>query len=213
MKCKNAFWLSLVCGITLACAPVLAQGQQQGAPALSPPNGAQSGARPGSPLPPLPHLDPDERDARKTIPGPYRLTYTFRELDGSKRIGTQQYAVVSDADTGWTTLKLGTKVPIAVAEYRENSSPEAPTPMSYIDIGMNFQYRLRQFANGIELRSHIVQSAIDTQQPNPKNPVIRQSDLENTVLLQENKPVIIGTVDLPGTTHVLEIQVELMKIP
>ncbi len=78
---------------------------------------------------------------------------------------------------------------------------------------MNFQCRLHQFANGMELQSHIVQSAIDTQQSNLKNPVIRQSDFENSVLLQENKPVIIGTVDLPGTTHVLEIQVELTELP
>jgi hypothetical protein len=206
MKRKNAVLLLLVCGLTLACSPMLAQGAQQDAP--PPPNG-QSGARLG----PAPVLSQDERDAQRTIPGPYRLTYTFRESDGNKRIGTQQYAVALDTNPGWTTLKLGTKVPIALAEYRENRPADAPTPMSYIDIGMNFECRLHQFANGMELQSHIIQSAVDTQQPNPKNPVIRQSDLQGAVLLQENKPIIIGTVDLPGTTHVLEIQVELTKIP
>jgi hypothetical protein len=211
MKCKNAVWISLVCGVGLVCSPVLAQGAQQDAP--PPPNGQQSGARPGLPPPPPPVLSQDERDAQRTIPGPYRLTYTFRELEGNKRIGTQQYAVALDTNPGWTTLKLGTKVPIAVAEYRENRPAAAPTEISYIDIGMNFQCRLHQFANGMELQSHVVQSAIDTEQTNANGPVIRQSDLQGAVLLQENKPVIIGTVNLPGTTHVLEIQVELTKLP
>jgi hypothetical protein len=33
------------------------------------------------------------------------------------------------------------------------------------------------------------------------------------MLLNEGKPLIIGNVDLPGTTLVLEIQVELTKLP
>jgi hypothetical protein len=190
MKQKNGFLLLLALAIIFASAPVVAHAAQQ-----------------KSIPPPPPEAQPT------TISGPYRLTYILTEMDGSKRIGSQRFAMVLDADPGRrTTLKMGTKVPIVTGEYKENGPPNSLNPVSYIDLGMNFQVELRQFSNGLELRSHIVESAIDAQQPNPTDPVIRQTDFENSVLLNEDKPLIIGTVDMPGTTHVLQIQVELTKL-
>ena len=188
MKRRNGFSLLLALAIIFACAPVAAHAAQQKDILPSPPE-----AQP------------------KTISGPYRLTYVLTEMDGSKRVGSQRFAMVLDANTGRATLKMGTKVPIVTGEVKENGSSN--NPISYIDLGMNFQVELRQFSNGLELRSHIVESAVDTQQPNPRDPVIRQTDFENSVLLNEDKPLIIGTVDMPGTTHVLQIQVELTKLP
>jgi len=229
MKCRNKFWISLVCGITLACSPVLAQSPQQDAlPPL--PNGQQAGARPG--LPP-PVLSPDQRNAQRTIPGAYRLTYTLAEMDGTKRVGSQRYAIVLDSgeEVPSAQLKLGSKVPLETGELQGSSTSQT---ISYIDVGLSIDASLRSFANGYELRSHIVQSAIDIspppplpplpppsqqslpplpQQPLPKDPVIRETNLKSAVLLQENKPVIIGNVDMLGSTHVLQIQVELTKVP
>jgi len=218
MKCSNSFWISLVCGITLACTPMLAQGPQQDAPP-PPPNGehsgpppdAQAGARPG--LPPLPHLDNmDERDSRRMITGPYRLTYTLTEMDGNKRLGSHRYEIVLDA--GWdippAQLRLGTKVPIETGEVQANSS--AQTTISYIDVGLNIEASLKQFANGLQLRSHVIQSAVDPQQSVAKQPVIRQTDFRSDILLNEGKSLTIGNVDMPGTTHVLQIEVLVTKI-
>lgn len=214
MKYRNAFWLSLVCGIALACVPVLAQGARQDAPPL-PPNGQQPGTRPGSPLPPLPRLDPDQqRDAQRTILGPYRLTYTLTEMDGTKRIGSQHYTIMLDAspskDWKWASLKLGTKIPIETGESKTNLSLQ--TQISYIDVGIDIRSTLGQFANGLELSSDVVQSAVDSPQSLLKTPVIRQTDLQNTVLLNEDKSVILGNMDTPGSTHSLQIQVELTRV-
>jgi hypothetical protein len=219
MNSRNAFWISLVCGISLACSPVLAQGAPQDAPP-PPPNGEQSGppsdgqagTRPG--LPPLPRLDNmDERDSRRTITGPYRLTYTLTEMDGNKRLGSHRYEIVLDA--GWdiqpSQLRLGTKVPIETGEFQANSS--AQTTISYIDVGLNIEASLKQFANGLQLRSHVIQSAVDPQQSVAKQPVIRQTDFRSDILLNEGKSLTIGNVDMPGTTHVLKIEVEVNKIP
>jgi hypothetical protein len=200
MKRKSAILLILTLVIVLTSAPkfMLAVSQPSSPKATSPT--------------PQNH-DEGEKNAQRTIAGPYRLTYTFKEMDGNKPIGFMHYAMVLDADAGRATLKMGTKVPIVTGEYKENSSPNSLNPISYIDLGMNFQVALRQFPNGLELRSHISESAVDTEQPNPTDPVIRQTDFENSVLLNEIKPVILGTVDMPGTTHVLQIQVEVSKLP
>jgi hypothetical protein len=222
MKNKTMIWLSLVCGIILACSPVLAQGPQNGAPApppngerLGPPPGQQPGSHPGSPLPSLPPmspLDPDQRDAQRTIPGAYRLTYTLTEMDGSKKVGVHRYSIVLDAghNVPPSQLRLGSKVPLETGELQGNSTSQS---ISYVDVGLNIEASLRSFANGLELRSQVTQSAVDPQQSLTKDPVIRATDFRSTVLLTEDKPLIIGTVDMPGTTHVLQIQVELTKIP
>ena len=210
MKCRNAFWLSLTCGIVLAYSPVLAQGARQDAP--PPPNGQQSGARPGVPPLPPPVLSLDQRDAQRTISGPYRLTFTITEMDGSKKINSQHYVMAGDADAPPTELKLGTKIPIETGASGANALP-SQTQISYIDIGLNVRARLWQFANGLELSSKISQSAVDSQQSLLKSPVIRQTDLVSTVLLTENKPTTLGMMDELGTTHRLQIEVEVTKIP
>ncbi len=219
MKNKNMIWLSLVCGIILACSPVLAQGPQNGAPApppngerLGPPPGQQPGSRPGSPLPPLSHMDPNDRDAQRTVPGPYRLTFTITEMDGSNKVNSQHYVVLGDADAPPTDLRLGTKIPIETGASGSSTLP-ALSQITYVDVGLNIHARLQRFANGVELSSNISQSAIDSHQPNPKSPVIRQTSLQSTVLLTENKPTVLGTMDELGSNRRLEIQVELTKIP
>jgi hypothetical protein len=202
MKRKNGFPLLLVLAIIFASAPVAAHAAQQ--KDASPPQAAQ-------PAPPQPN-SADQRDAKQTITGPYRITYTLTEMDGSKRVGSHRYAIVLDAgeEVPAAFLKLGSKIPLQTGEL-QTSPPQ--TQFSYIDVGLNISASLRSFANGLELRTHIVQSAIDTQQPLPTDPVIRQTDLQSAVLLQENKSVTIGNMDMLGTTHVLQIQVELTKLP
>jgi hypothetical protein len=206
MKRKNAFWLSVICGMGFAFAPVLAHGTQKSTP---PPNGT---AQP-SPLPPLPHLDADDqRDAQRTVPGAYRLTYTLTEMDGSRRIGSHRYAIVLDAGilVPPAQLRLGSKVPLETGELQGSSTSQT---ISYVDVGLNIEASLRSFANGLELRSHVIQSAVDPQRSITKDPVIRQTDFKSAVLLNEDKPLIIGTVDMSGTTHVLQIEVEVTRIP
>ena len=205
MKCRNAFWLSLALVMTFACSPMLAQTAQEGTPPL--PTGTQ--------LPPLPRLDLDQqRDAQRTILGPYRLTYTLTEMDGTKRIGSQHYTIMLDASPSkewqWASLKLGTKIPIETGASGTGTLP--PLQISYVDVGIDIRSKLGQFANGLELSSDVVQSAVDSPQSLLKTPVIRQTDLQNTVLLHEDKPAILGNMDTPGSTHSLQIQVELTRV-
>lgn len=202
MKRKNGFPLLLALAIVFASAPVAVHAAQQ--KDATPPQATQ---------PPPPQPNPaDQRDAQRTITGPYRIIYTLTEMDGTKRVGSQRYAIVLDSggEVPPAELRLGSKVPLETGELQGNSASQT---ISYVDVGLSIQASLRSFANGHELRSHVSQSEVDTQQSLTKDPVIRQTDFQSAVLLQENKPVIIGNVDMLGTTHVLQIQVELTKIP
>lgn len=204
MHHKNAFLLWLVCWTAFSFTPTMAQTAQ---PDAAPPSGPlKSGAQRPSPEP----TSRDDYSLHRTVSGPYRLTYTFTEMDGEKRIGSQHYAVVLDSDTK-TSLRLGTKVPITTSQAYENAPNQQQ--ISYIDIGLSIDARLRQFANGLELETHVAQSALESQEPNTKDPVVRQTDLDSSALLLEGKPIVLGMLDTPESTHRLEIQVELSKIP
>ena len=210
MKQRNTFWFSLVCGMTLACFPVMAQGPQEGASAPPPPNGEHS----ASPLPPLPHIDPDQRDAQRTISGPYRLTYTLTEMDGTKRVGSQRYAIVLDADARPSHLNLLSNIPVEVRASPSGSAKFGENMKEETRIDSN----LRQFANGMELSTQIGQDSFaratnEGSAADGTPPITRQSLLTSTVLLSPNKPVTIGQLDIPGSTHSLQIQVELSKVP
>jgi hypothetical protein len=218
MKCRNTFWISLVCGISLACLPAMAQDPQQDAPP-PPPNGQHSGPPPDrqqgsqSGLPPLPRLDPaDQRDRERTISGPYRLTFTITEMEGVKKVSSQHFVVAADANAPPTDLRLGTKIPIETASGGAGAS-RSQTQITYIDIGLNINARLRKFANGLELSSNISQSAVDSQQALLKSPVIRQTGLGSTVLLTEDKPTTLGTMDELGSSRRLQVEVVVTKIP
>lgn len=188
MKRKSGFPLLLALAIIFTCAPVTTHAaQQKGIP------------------PPPPEAQPT------TISGPYRLTYILTEMDGSKRVGSQRYAIVVDANTRYRPahLKLGTKIPITTGESTGNQ-------IQYVDIGISIEATLQPIANGLDLSTHVNQSSIDSQQPIAKNPVIRQASLDTFVLLNGmngNRPTVIGNVDIPGTTHMLQIQVTVNKLP
>jgi hypothetical protein len=133
----------------------------------------------------------------------YRLTYTVREMDNGKLIGTQRYsAIVASGST--TILKEGSRIPIL-----EEEGNKANTSVTYLDLGEEIQASLDGYLDGARLRSRIVRSSIaeDKSTTGLQDPVIRQTTLEGTSILVQDKPLVIGTLDEPGSTRHQEIEV------
>jgi type II secretory pathway component GspD/PulD (secretin) len=137
----------------------------------------------------------------------YRLVYTITEMDGGKSIGTEHYSMV--VVTGQrTNLKQGSKVPLLTGSYDPGSSKEQ-TQYTYLDVGMNFSAVLDEFANGVRLQSKVEQSSIAEERSGAVglDPIVRQSVLEGTAFLSLGKPLMLGSVDIPGSTRHLDIGV------
>lgn len=138
----------------------------------------------------------------------YRLTYTFTEMDNAKPVGTQHYGLIVVSGER-TTLKQGSRVPIVVG----SGTSGAPPQVTYIDVGMNFDVTLDEFSNGVRLRSRVEQSSAEqTSGATPQDPVIRQTTLEGTAFLTPGKPMILGSLDIPGTTRHMDVAVEMEAI-
>jgi type II secretory pathway component GspD/PulD (secretin) len=139
----------------------------------------------------------------------YRLTYTIVESDGGKRVGTQHYDMVVVAGQR-ATLKEGSKVPIVTGSFAANSSG-TQTQMTYLDVGMNFDATLDEFADGVRVRSKVEQLSIAEEKGGlgPQDPVIRQTSLEGTSFLTQGKSLVLGAVDIPGSTRHLDVEVSM----
>jgi type II secretory pathway component GspD/PulD (secretin) len=148
----------------------------------------------------------------------YRLTYTLTELDANKTIGTQHFSMVVVSGQR-TSVKQGDKIPIATGSYSNGEATTTPsagiqTQFTYLDVGMNFDSTVIDYDGGVLLKSKVEQSSLG--QPSLiagiQEPVVRQTVLEGTSLLTFGKPAMLGTIDVPNSTHHFDIAVVLDPI-
>jgi type II secretory pathway component GspD/PulD (secretin) len=148
----------------------------------------------------------------------YRLTYTVTELDGTKQIGIQHYAMIMTSNQQ-TSLKLGNKVPVATGSYSSgangtNMSP-VQTQFTYVDVGMNFEATLTGMGENAMLKSFVEQSSVAPEQSGvePRNPILRSTSLKGESFLAPGKPLLLGSVDVPGSTSHLQIEIVMEPLP
>lgn len=149
------------------------------------------------------------------IPRPeYRLTYTLTDFDGDKRVGTQHFSMVVVSGQRMT-FKQGSKIPVATGKYDDGKASGGTTQFTYLDVGMNFDATVTEAAGGVSLDSKVEQSSAA---PDPvtiagvNEPIIRQSVFQGSSLLSPGKPVILGSADIAGSTHHLDITVLMEPI-
>jgi hypothetical protein len=140
----------------------------------------------------------------------YRLTYTVTELEGTRRMDAQRYAMVL-APTQRTTLSESTKVPIATG---------IPTQFTYYNVGMTFDATITEMGKGVRLQSKVqqtsdaapVQPDAQTKADATLPPVMRNANLEGAAFLTAGKPITLGSLDIPGSTRRLEVEVVMEEI-
>ena len=135
----------------------------------------------------------------------YRLTYTMTERDGAKPIGVQHFSIIV-ASGSKTDFKQGSRIPIVVAT---NAAPGSNTEVTYLDIGQEIEASLDGYLDGVRLRTKIVQSSVAEDKPGvgTQDPVIRQTTLEGTSTLVQGKSLVLGSLDVPGSTRHQEVEV------
>ena len=136
----------------------------------------------------------------------YRLTYSITEFDGGHAVGTRQVAVIVVPGEN-AILKQGSRVPIVTGSTQNGSSSE--NEVQYLDVGLKIEASLSGPAGGLQLRTKVEQSSLADEKSGVvgQDPVIRQTTLDATSALAQNKPLVLGTLDIPGSGRREEIQV------
>lgn len=156
---------------------------------------------------------PDEFElARKMIAdlnrarATYRLTYTITETDGSGPAKSRQVALLVGAGQS-TELKEGNRVPIITGTTDAGSSTN--TQVQYLDVGLNIKASLDGTSDHLSLRTMIEESGI-AEEPSgtrSQDPVVSQTTLDDNLTLEQGKPVVLGSLDIPGSTRHVTIKV------
>jgi hypothetical protein len=148
----------------------------------------------------------------------YRVTYTLTELDAGKTVSTQHFSMLL-GNGEHSTMKEKNKIPIATGTYANgvaatSPSSEIQTQFTYLDVGMNFDATIMVTGNSVRLKSKVEDSSLD--QPvtiaGVTEPVVRQSVLDGTSTLTLDKPLMLGTIDIPNTARHMDIAVLVEQI-
>ncbi len=134
----------------------------------------------------------------------YRVTYSVSDIENGKRTGTHHYALIV-AGGGKTTLRQGNRVPLITGMPNESANAAQGSQVQYIDVGLNIEANIE----GAALKTKVEQSSIAEEKSSvgAPDPIIRQTMLEGTSGLTIGKPVVLGSLDVPGTTRRQEIEV------
>ena len=152
--------------------------------------------------------------ARKIVPDLdrtrkiYRLTYTITETDSGKRLSQQRFSLIV-ASGSKTDFKQGSKVPLVTGSYDTAAPERENTQVQYQDIGFEIEASLEGYVDGVRLSSKIAESNVAEEKSGigPQDPIFRQTTLEGTSTLAPGKPLILGSLDIPGTTRHQEVEV------
>ncbi len=137
----------------------------------------------------------------------YRLTYAITDFDGGKRAGSQSFVAL--AVLGQRSIfKEGTRVPIVTGSY-DSEARNSNNQVQYQDVGMNIDATVEGSADGLTLRVKIEQSSLANGNPaaTAQDPVIQQTVFQETAELVQGKPLVLGSLEIPGGTERREIAV------
>ena len=143
----------------------------------------------------------------------YRLTYTITQTDNSQPAGKQHVALIV-ASGRKSDLKQGSKVPIVTGNYPEPNGP-SHNEVQYQDVGLEIEATLNGYADGVHLHSKIGESSVSDEKSGMggQDPIFRQTFLDSTATLVPGKPLVLGSLDIPGTSRHQQVEVVAEAIP
>lgn len=129
----------------------------------------------------------------------YRLTYT---IGGGDAGAARKISLVVSA-YGKQTLKEGKRVPLVTGS--TGTGADQTTQVQYVDLGILLEASMM----GTRLTTKIEESAASEEKSGlgAQDPVIRQTMFEGSAPLVVGKPIVLGTINVPGSTRAQQISV------
>ncbi len=143
----------------------------------------------------------------------YRLTYTITNYEGGKRVGSEQYVLLALAGTK-TNFKQGSRVPLVTGMWAKESAAQS-SQIQYQDIGLSIEATVTESPENPMLHSKVEQSSLAGEKSGttPADPVVRQSVFEGFTAISQNKPIVVGSFDVPGAARHQVIEVVAEPVP
>jgi type II secretory pathway component GspD/PulD (secretin) len=136
---------------------------------------------------------------RKKAEGEYRLELKINELDDEKKLNSRTYSLLAKGHEV-SRLRIGSRLPI------HGNDKEI-----YIDVGKNIDCRIwTESEHSMGLRLTVEVSGVaehGAAEPERSDPVIQQSKIETSSLLELGKPVMVSSFYDSSSKHTVQIEV------
>lgn len=147
----------------------------------------------------------DTKTATQEKAAAYRLDYSVNELEDGKKVNSRQYSM--NLNTGDANeVRIGTRVPVEVKQGE----------MQYIDVGTRIWSRLKERDNALllEVRTEISNFANPDQAVRGTNsmPLLRQLQINASTVAFAGKPLVVGSVDDPGSRRQFQLEVTATRL-
>jgi hypothetical protein len=154
-----------------------------------------------------------QADRSNAVVTPYRLDFSFYELQDGKKINTRHFSLDLTAGSG-NDIKIGTRVPVATGK----NVPNDPSfNFQYMDVGTRIWANLAVLGGGdlrLDVKSDV--SNLDLTAEHDRNPgappIVRQIQINGSTLLVTGKPILIGSMDDPNSNREFQLEVTATKL-
>jgi type II secretory pathway component GspD/PulD (secretin) len=138
----------------------------------------------------------------------YRLTYTITDIDNGKRAAPQHFSIIV-ASGSKMDFKQGSKVPLVIGIYSNTGQAAQNSQVQYQDVGLEIEASLNAYLDGVRLQTKLAESSVADEKSGvgAQDPIFRQTTFEGTSTLAPGKPLVLGSMDLPGSTRRQEVEV------
>jgi hypothetical protein len=153
-----------------------------------------------------------EQPARKEAmaDNAYKLVFNIYELEDGKRINQRDYAMVARTMEGWSTLKIGTRVPI------ETAKKQGDVEIQYLDVGLEVKCIVREFMGKVQARMEIRSSSFAMPEQGAGSssalPVVRNTDATLSTFLIPGKPSVVASLDDVNSKKRIQVEVTATKL-
>lgn len=146
----------------------------------------------------------------------YKVEYVFSEWQDNKKINARTYTIlVRQMDK--SSLRLGSRVPIAVGSFMAGSAKENPIPtqFQYLDVGMNIDCLVEPLDSDVFLSTNVEVNRLAPEQAKEVrtgNTIVRQTKIQVHDLVPLGKPTVLSSADEVDGTGRFQIEATVTKI-
>jgi len=154
---------------------------------------------------------------------PYRLDFSFNELEDGKKINSRRYSMNLTAGNS-NEIKIGTRVPVeSGTSQTAGSNTREQVAFQYMDVGTRIFASLRRRGDRLELQvisdiSNLhAADTHDATQTHDRNegwlpPIVRAINISGSTLLVTAKPIVIGSADDPNSNREFQLEVTATRL-
>lgn len=142
-------------------------------------------------------------------PRVFRLTYSISGTDAAGK-AMHRNVGMTVASGNESSIVQGQKIPVTTGGFSSKNGSE----VQYLDAGLKLTAKLSGPADDLVLRTRLGESAVVSEKSilGVEDPVLRQTALDTISIVTVGKPLVLGSISVPGTSRQDRVEVTVEPV-